>query len=79
MSGLTLTKHLNCIARQVFAAKHVPLKLIGLIPQYREYHRPDFVSVENTVKAGVALNDFDFYFDYVVENCCASLEPLWKV
>jgi len=35
------------------------------IKDHREFHRPDFISVANTVKSGVQLKDFDFYFDYV--------------
>jgi hypothetical protein len=44
----------------------VPLNLLGKIKDYREFHRPDFISVVNTVKGGVKLMDYDFYFDYVV-------------
>ncbi|HUU94376.1 MAG TPA: nucleotidyl transferase AbiEii/AbiGii toxin family protein [Phycisphaerae bacterium] len=64
------------LVRDMFQAKRVPLRLIGRIGEYREYHRPDFLVVRDTVKAGVALKDFDFYFDYVVEKCRA-LKPLW--
>lgn len=59
-----------------FAAKRVPLHLIGLIGESREFHRPDFASVTATVKPGVNVKDFDFYFDYLVEKC-TSLEALW--
>jgi len=66
------------LARAIFAAKHVPLRLIGEIHRYREYHRPDFAAVEATVKPGVLLKSFDFYFDYVIEHCCRRLKPLWE-
>ena len=66
------------LLRNIFTSKRVPLRLIGLIPNYREYHRQDFRSVESTVKPGVAVRDFDFYFDYVVEHCCTPLKPLWE-
>ncbi len=67
------------ILREVFAAKKVPLSLIGRIGDdvYREYHRGDYAAVKATVKAGVTLERFDFYFDYVVEKCRA-LETLWN-
>ncbi len=65
------------LLKRIFLAKRVPLSLIGLIPEFRDYHRPDFVSVENTVKPGISLKSFDFYFDYVVDHCCRPLEPLW--
>jgi predicted nucleotidyltransferase component of viral defense system len=66
------------LLRNIFEAKKVPLKLIGRIENYRNYHREDFVSVKDTVKKGMPLEDFDYYFDYVLEKCRA-LEPLWKV
>jgi hypothetical protein len=50
----------------IFAAKKVPLRLLGRIAAYREFHREDFLSVRDTVKSNVELEDFDFYFDYVV-------------
>jgi predicted nucleotidyltransferase component of viral defense system len=65
---------INCI----FDAKRVPLQLIGLIPNYREFHRPDFASVKDTVKTDVDLKDFDFYYDYIIDKCI-SLKPLWEI
>lgn len=55
--------------KNIFNAKRVPLRLIEKIHQYKEYHRPDFEAVKNTVKPGIKLKDFDFYFDYVVHKC----------
>lgn len=66
------------LLKNIFLAKRVPLKLIGCIPKYREFHRQDFSSVENTAKPTTPLKTFDFYFDYVVENCCKVLKPLWE-
>jgi predicted nucleotidyltransferase component of viral defense system len=37
------------LTAQIFAAKDVPLVLIARIPGYREYHRPDWPSVRDTV------------------------------
>ena len=51
---------------------------VGKIADFREYHRPDFVAVQATVKPGLPLRDFDFYFDYLIEKC-RSLESLWNV
>ncbi|MGO9316060.1 MAG: nucleotidyl transferase AbiEii/AbiGii toxin family protein [Syntrophobacteraceae bacterium] len=65
---------INCI----FDAKRVPLQLISLIPNYREFHRPDFASVKDTVKTDVDLKDFDFYYDYIVDKCI-SLKSLWEI
>ena len=52
------------LVRQTFAAKDVPLELMGLTEKYREFHRQDWPSVEATV--GNELKPFDFYFDYVL-------------
>jgi hypothetical protein len=62
---------------KIFAAKRVPLQLLGKVQNYREFHRPDFVAVANTVKPSTKLKDFDFYFDYVV-TICETLKSLWK-
>jgi hypothetical protein len=64
------------LLKNIFKAKQVPLSLIGKIAEFREYHRPDFASVEATVKPNRRLKDFDFYFDYVVEKS-GELEALW--
>lgn len=52
----------------IFQAKHVPLGFVSLVPNYRDFHSADFDSVRDTVKANVKLNDFDFYFDYVLDR-----------
>lgn len=61
---------------KVFAAKRVPLKLLAALPEFREFHRPDFTSVAATVKAGVELREFDFYFDFVLDGI-DRLKSLW--
>ena len=65
------------IVKEMFAVKRVPLRLIGVIGEYREYHRPDFAGVTSTVKPGVELKEFDYYFDHVVGKC-RELETLWN-
>lgn len=65
------------LLRNIFEAKRVPLALIGRIGKYREYHRPDFASVQATVKPNTKLKDFDFYFDYVLDRC-QHLKTLWE-
>ena len=64
------------ILKHVFQAKEVPLRLMGDIGQSREIHRPDFVSVESTVRPGQELKEYDFYFEYVLE-LSKFLKPLW--
>jgi hypothetical protein len=60
--------------RNVFAAKKVPLRLIGLIGQQREFHRPDWPAVQNSVAGNI--EEFDYYFDFVVQEA-DRLESLW--
>lgn len=62
--------------KDVFAAKRVPLSLIGKIAETRDFHQGDFAAVQATVKADVELKEFDFYFNWVVSKC-RHLESLW--
>ena len=66
------------LLHHIFGAKRVPLRLIGVIPDYREYHRPDFAGVVDTVRSDFPLRTFDHYFDYVIERCCRPLQPFWE-
>jgi Nucleotidyl transferase AbiEii toxin, Type IV TA system len=61
------------LVQAIFAAKNVPLELMGLIGNYREFHRLDWPSVEATVAE--KLKPFDFYFDYVI-TIAQKLESL---
>jgi len=63
------------LTRNIFAAKHVPLELIGKLPEQREFHRPDWPSVQDT--AGTDLQPFDFYFDFVL-TATKNLKSLWE-
>ncbi|MFZ0321761.1 MAG: nucleotidyl transferase AbiEii/AbiGii toxin family protein [Candidatus Sulfotelmatobacter sp.] len=62
------------LAKHIFAAKDVPLGLMGLIGKYRDFHRQDWPSVEATV--GQELKPFDSYFDFVL-GIVKRLESLW--
>ncbi len=74
-SKIDLTARENLeLVRQIFAAKEVPLELLGLIEKCREFHRQDWPSVEATVDQ--KLKPFDFYFDYVL-SVVEQLESLW--
>lgn len=53
------------IVRNTFAAKSVPLSLVGNIKNTRDYHVIDWPAVEQSVSG--ELKDFDFYFGFVVE------------
>jgi hypothetical protein len=66
------------LLRNIFEAKRVPMDFLGRVSKFREFHRAGFESLKGTVKAGIELKDFDFYFDYVLEKVSA-LESLWEV
>ncbi len=55
------------LTHNVFGAKRVPLRLLRHIGPFREDHRADSPSVENTVYPNVNLETFDYYFDNIVE------------
>lgn len=55
------------ILESIFNAKKVPMNYINQISSQREFHRTGFVSLKDTVKSGVDLKDFDFYFDYLLD------------
>lgn len=63
---------------KTFAAKRVPLRLLGDMESVREIHRDNFDTVRATVKPEFSLREYDFYFDYVLERC-RELEALWHV
>ena len=52
--------------RNIFVAKEVPLRLLENIPNSREFHRPDWPSVLNAIGAARQLEEFDYYFDFLV-------------
>jgi hypothetical protein len=74
-TGLNLSAPQNTdLLRHIFAAKEVPLRLLAGIGEQREFHRPDWPAVVASVAGNV--EEFDFYFDFVVEKVWA-LKPLW--
>jgi len=72
---LDSTENLDLI-RAIFAAKEVPLSLLGKLGQQREYHRLDWPNVRATVAQ--PLEEFDFYFDFVLHEIKA-LHSLWVI
>ena len=64
------------LARDIFAAKEVPLHLIELIGEYQGFHQQDWPSVEDSVAE--KLESFDFYVKFVVTEG-RKLQPLWIV
>ncbi len=55
------------LLKDIFESKRVPLEFLGRVGDFRDFHRGNFQAVKDTVKPGVALQEFDFYFDFIVE------------
>ncbi|MGD0654586.1 MAG: nucleotidyl transferase AbiEii/AbiGii toxin family protein [Thermoguttaceae bacterium] len=64
--------------KKVFAAKQVPLRLIGKLgdPEVRDFHGPDFASVIDTIVPDFDLQSFEYYYDFVLKQC-EKLKSLW--
>lgn len=62
------------LVKHTFGAKDVPLELIPRIPEHREFHRPDWHSVVQSVSQD--LEEYDVYFDWLVEEI-RRLHTLW--
>jgi len=74
--GLDLSAPDNLdLTRHIFAAKEVPLALLGRIKDQREFHRPDWDSVKASVRD--ETRDYDFYFEFVTGQV-ALMKALWK-
>jgi len=56
------------LLKRMFEIKMVPLSFLKNIEKYRDYHKAEFASLKDTIKAGMVLKEFDFYFDYVVKQ-----------
>jgi predicted nucleotidyltransferase component of viral defense system len=57
------------LIKGIFEAKKVPLEWIRKIQDYREYHRENFeASLRDTVTKEEELENFDFYFDFVLDS-----------
>jgi len=72
--NLTTPQNRELLAH-IFAAKRVKCSLLRKVNDYREFHRTSYPAVEATVKTGVTLMGFDFYFDFVLD-LIKHLEPL---
>lgn len=68
----------DAILKAMFDIKHVPLSLIGKIPQTRDFHALGFDSVKATMKPNEEVQPFDYYFDFVVREI-HKLKPLGDV
>lgn len=62
------------LLKSVFEMKKVPLSILPLIGETREFHRREFPAVLSTVSASTQMREFDFYFDEVLA-LCSKLQP----
>lgn len=56
------------LCSHIFDAKRVPLDFINKIADQRELHRQSWNSVIDTVSEKEKLKDYDFYFDFIIEQ-----------
>lgn len=61
------------MVQQMFQLKNVPLSLIENIKTTRDFHALGYQEVRAAMKPGVKLEEFDYYFKYVV-NLCQKLK-----
>ena len=61
--------------KEVFKIKKVPLRLLEVVKDYREFHRESFRAVEDTVSSS-DIKSYDFYFDYVISIISDILKVL---
>lgn len=73
---LTAPENLSML-KDIFQAKEVPLSLLGDIGAEYDLHRLDWPAVKDTV-AG-ALEEFDFYFYFVLKEAAGILKALGNV
>ena len=63
------------LIRAVFAAKDVPLALLGRIENDLSFHEGEWDDVTNSLPTGIPT-DFEFYTDFVM-RIVRQLESLW--
>lgn len=61
---ITSTENLE-LFKPIFLAKEVPLNLLSLIKEQREFHRLDWSAVEQSIS--IPLESFDFYYNFLEE------------
>lgn len=79
MLGLDVTTdEYRTVIAEMFERKRVPLNFLGLIQNYREFHRADFAAVQATMSPDITLENFDTYFEFTLD-LVARLQSLWDV
>lgn len=55
------------LCRLIFEAKRVPMEYINELSNQKDLHRESWPRVVGTVDSSVELDEFDYYFDYVLK------------
>ena len=61
---------------KVFQKKRVPISLVDSVKESYDFHIAGFENVQDTVLPEFDLQEFKFYFEYVVSGC-GRLKPFW--
>ena len=78
MLGINIATEENVFTlKAMFDSKRVPITLLKKIKDYRDFHEADFSSVIDTTLADVEVEEFDYYFEFVID-LIDSLEPFWN-
>lgn len=64
------------MVQEMFALKKVPLTFLSRIKETGSFHGTGYDEVRATIKAGVKLEPWDFYVNFIISQV-NKLEPLW--
>ena len=73
--GISFDQSFFATLEKVFGKKRVPISLLDSVKESYDFHIAGFEGVRDTVLHDFDLQEFKFYFDYVV-SACKDLESL---
>jgi predicted nucleotidyltransferase component of viral defense system len=77
--NIDMTVRENCeLLQHIFDAKKVPLNFLRFVSESRDFHRANWAAVRDSIKAGIEVKDYEFYFDFVV-TLVERLKPFWDM
>lgn len=60
------TERARNLAEQMFKIKHVPIDFLWKIQKTQEFHSTGYAEVRATMRPGIEIHDFSYYFDFVI-------------